>query len=291
MLLHFDNNHILTVENPTIPTLKPYQHKASGYTFTSFDKGILAYSKKKRNLINLKNFGDGMQLAYLHTRPPFTKLTRVTSQCSNALALFSGFDEERWHSYHFLPYYHKDISWIQKFLDQYCPDSSIYKTTTSTIITGLAHTFAQPEWLDAQLSFLFMLTLLYGKLDQKNGMLTAIKIHLPLFGQRLSYQESFEKLLSSLQQQGIFITRVVNSSPQKTILELSSTDIEILACFSDWYTSLFGQILSSSSLQEKHHTLKQQLLEYLSTKPQLQIDWLEKVIQQLASGTLKFLKK
>lgn len=117
-----------------------------------------------------------------------------------------------------------------------------------------------------------MLTLLYGKLDQKNGMLTAIKIHLPLFGQRLSYQESFEQLLSSLQQQGIFITRVVNSSPQKTILELSSTDIEILACFSDWYTSLFGQILSSSSLQEKHHTLKQQLLEYLSTEPQLQID-------------------
>jgi hypothetical protein len=42
------------------------------------------------------------------------------------------------------------------------------------------------------------LVLLYGKMDIKKGELISIKIHIPLFGQFLKYEERFEAMKKEL---------------------------------------------------------------------------------------------
>ena len=65
MLISFDENHLLSIQNPSLAQLKPYSYTLSGWSFSSFDKEIFVYYKRSRKLINFKNLGDGMQVAYL----------------------------------------------------------------------------------------------------------------------------------------------------------------------------------------------------------------------------------
>jgi hypothetical protein len=88
MHLTFDQHHLLCVENPNIPQLKEYRFSLSGYQISSYDKGILAYHKRQRKLMNLKNLGEGMQVCYLQDHPlPEYKLN--ISMLERTLAMFS----------------------------------------------------------------------------------------------------------------------------------------------------------------------------------------------------------
>ena len=115
MLISFDENHILSVYNPDIPQLKPYSYTLSGWSFSSFDKEIFVYYKRARKLINLKNLGDGMQVAYLKSDLlslfPFDKAV-----LERTLAMFHAFDEETGQKYAFLPSFSKNIDHLAQKL-------------------------------------------------------------------------------------------------------------------------------------------------------------------------------
>ena len=115
MLISFDENHILSVYNPDIPQLKPYSYTLSGWSFSSFDKEIFVYYKRARKLINLKNLGDGMQIAYLKSDLlslfPFDKAV-----LERTLAMFHAFDEETGQKYAFLPSFSKNIDHLAQKL-------------------------------------------------------------------------------------------------------------------------------------------------------------------------------
>ena len=115
MLISFDENHILSVYNPDLPQLKPYSYTLSGWSFSSFDKEIFVYYKRARKLINLKNLGDGMQVAYLKSDFlslfPFDKAV-----LERTLAMFHAFDEETGQKYAFLPSFSKNIDHLAQKL-------------------------------------------------------------------------------------------------------------------------------------------------------------------------------
>lgn len=117
MLISFDENHILSVYNPDLPQLKPYSYTLSGWSFSSFDKEIFVYYKRRRKLINFKNLGDGMQVAYLKSNFlslfPFDKTI-----LERTLAMFHAFDEETGQKYAFLPSFSKNIDSFQSKLKQ-----------------------------------------------------------------------------------------------------------------------------------------------------------------------------
>lgn len=115
MLISFDENHILSVYNPDLLQLKPYSYTLSGWSFSSFDKEIFVYYKRARKLINLKNLGDGMQIAYLKSDLlslfPFDKAV-----LERTLAMFHAFDEETGQKYAFLPSFSKNIDHLSQKL-------------------------------------------------------------------------------------------------------------------------------------------------------------------------------
>jgi len=117
MLISFDENHLLTVENPELSKLKPYSYTLSGWSFSSFDKEIFVYYKRSRKLINFKNLGDGMQVAYL--KSDFLSLLSFDKEIlEKTLAMFHAFDEETGKKYDFLPSFSKNIDSFQSKLKQ-----------------------------------------------------------------------------------------------------------------------------------------------------------------------------
>lgn len=117
MLISFDENYLLSIHNPDLPQLKPYHYTLSGWSFSSFDKEIFVYYKRRRKLINFKNLGDGMQVAYLKLDfLPFLSFDKAVLE--KTLAMFHAFDEESGQKYAFLPSFSKNIDSFQSKLKQ-----------------------------------------------------------------------------------------------------------------------------------------------------------------------------
>lgn len=115
MLISFDENHLLSVQNPDLPQLKPYSYMLSGWSFSSFDKEIFVYYKRAWKLINLKNLGDGMQIAYLKSDfLPFFDFDKAVLE--RILAMFHAFDEESGQKYAFLPSFSKNLDQLSQKL-------------------------------------------------------------------------------------------------------------------------------------------------------------------------------
>jgi hypothetical protein len=79
------------------------------------------------------------------------------------------------------------------------------KKTARGVMVELQHakedrTQEKPQTKDI-LSYLFGLTLIYGKFDAKKRELASIKVQIPLFGQYLAQQEMLDKIIKDLQQE------------------------------------------------------------------------------------------
>lgn len=293
MLISFDENHLLSVQNPDLPQLKPYSYMLSGWSFSSFDKEIFVYYKRAWKLINLKNLGDGMQIAYLKSDfLPFFDFDKAVLE--RILAMFHAFDEESGQKYAFLPSFSKNLDQLsQKLIFSFWLDLKIEKKQWGTFVYGLPQEFSLPESLSESLALLFSLILLYGKFDEKEGQLVSAKAHLPLFWQRNSLEAEFAKIFEMLAEQGLFVAHTLVKNQDKTTLQFSTNDSELLKLFAQWRNAskLESEIsLSTSKIEQKQSEIRLQLLDFLSTLDASQYENLEQIKTQLQTSLLKFLK-
>lgn len=290
MPIAFDQFWFLSREDSSLPQLKSYHYSISGLSFASYDKRVFVYYKRQWKRIQLKNLGDGMQLAYqVSTRPNLTYEWQEDF-LTNALSLFKGFNEETGQVYHFLPFFKKDSALLFSLLEKTQLWARFAITPGTTKILGLEHSFQWPKEIAEKVWFLFALVLLYGKFDLKNDFITSIKIHLPLLWASAQIEEQFISLVQELQESGIFFTLNLHQQGTKKTLELSSSDFELIAIFSQRYEALrLGKLSEGiSPLESKHLEIKNQLLDFLEEEEEAYCT--PELIAEIKSSTLKFLK-
>ena len=293
MLISFDENHLLSIQNPSLAQLKPYHYTLSGWSFSSFDKEIFVYYKRSRKLINFKNLGDGMQVAYLKSDfLPLLSFDKVVLE--RTLAMFHAFDEESGQKYAFLPSFSKNIDSFQSKLKQsFGIDCLIEKKQWWTFVYGLTKEFAVPDGLAEFLSFVFSLILLYGKFDEKDGEVLGAKAHIPLFWVRNSLEQELIRSFERLAEQGIFISQNLLRNQDKTTLQFSTNDPELLRLFSRWWNEsklIWEQELVTLKFDQKQAEIRLQLLDFLDSLDSTQYNNINEIKTQIQSGLLKFLK-
>ena len=293
MKIQFDENQLLSIYDEKLPQLKNYQYILDWYQIETTDRLIFAYQKRAWKLINLKNLGDGMQVAFSPKTPLSTDtLTFNKDQFLNILSLFQGFNEETWIKYHFLPFWNWDILLLRELLTTLSyPEIDIEKTKWWTIISWLKKTFLFPETAEDHLSFLFTLALIYGKFEGKDWNLKSIKIHLPLIWIQAQLEEKLINMCKNLQKIWLFIKRNTDHHAEKKIFQLQINDFELLTLFASW-NSLFKDLPQRNTqlISNQNTTIKNQLISFIEETTIPAISNKEQILPILKNQTLKFLK-
>ena len=293
MKIAFDHNNILTLIDPDIPQHKTYTYVLDNYQIESTDTLLFVYQKRAWKLINLKNLGDGMQIAFSPKIPISTEsLDFQKDQFLNILSLFQGFNEETWITYHFLPFWNWDILLLKKLLTTLSsPEINIEKTKWWTIISWLTKTFLFPETTEDHLSFLFALALIYGKFEGKDWNLKSIKIHLPLIWIQAQLEEKLINMCKNLQKSWLFIKRNTDHHAEKKIFQFQINDFELLTLFTSW-NSLFKDLPQRNTelISNQNITIKSQLISFIEKLQIPEISNKDEILQTIENQTLKFLK-
>ena len=293
MKIQFDENQLLSIYDEKLPQLRNYQYILDWYQIESADRLIFAYQKRAWKLINLKNLGDGMQVAFSPKNPISTEsLTFEKDQFLNILSLFQGFNEETWIKYHFLPFWNWDIVILKGLLTTLnSPEINIEKTKWWTLISWLKKTFLFPETTEDHLSFLFALALIYGKFEGKYWNLKSIKIHLPLIWIQAQLEEKLINMCKNLQKSWLFIKRNIDHHAEKKIFQFQINDFELLTLFASW-NSLFKDLSQRNTelISNQNTTIKNQLISFIEETTIPAISNKEQILPILKNQTLKFLK-
>ena len=293
MKIQFDENQLLSIYNEKLPQLRNYQYILDWYQIETTDRLIFAYQKRTWKLINLKNLGDGMQVAFSPKAPISTDtLTFDKDQFLNILSLFQGFNEETWIKYHFLPFWNWDIVVLRELLTTLnSPKINIEKTKWWTIISWLKKTFLFPETAEDHLSFLFALALIYGKFEGKDWNLKSIKIHLPLIWIQAQLEEKLINMCKNLQKIWLFIKRNTDHHAEKKIFQFQINDFELLTLFASW-NSLFKDLPQRNTelISAQNTAIKSQLISFIEGLQIPEISNKDGILQTIENQTLKFLK-
>ena len=293
MKIQFDENQLLSIYDEKLPQLRNYQYILDWYQIETTDRLIFAYQKRTWKLINLKNLGDGMQVAFSPKTPLSTDtLIFDKDQFLNILSLFQGFNEETWIKYHFLPFWNWDIPLLRELLTTLSyPEINIEKTKWWTIISWLTKAFLFPETTKDHLSFLFALALIYGKFEGKDWTLKSIKIHLPLIWIQAQLEEKLINICKNLQKIWLFIKRNTDHHAEKKIFQFQINDFELLTLFVSW-NSLFKDLPQRNTelISNQNTTIKNQLISFIEETTIPAISNKEKILPVLKNQTLKFLK-
>ena len=293
MKIQFDENQLLSIYDEKLPQLRNYQYILDWYQIETTDRLVFAYQKRTWKLINLKNLGDGMQVAFGAQTPLSTDtLIFDKDQFLNTLSLFQGFNEETWIKYHFLPFWNWDILLLKKLLTTLSsPEINIEKTKWWTLISWLKKTFLFPEMPEDHVSFLFALALIYGKFEGKDWNLKSIKIHLPLIWIQAQLEEKLINMCKNLQKIWLFIKRNTDHHAEKKIFQFQINDFELLTLFASW-NSLFKDLPQRNTelISNQNTTIKNQLISFIKETTIPAISNKEQILPILKNQTLKFLK-
>lgn len=284
MKLYFDTETKLLCASETLNEAKEYSQTVGGYSFSSFDKEVIVWHKKQFKIVNIKDLGDKMSVFY-RKEDSNIQNNLNTNSFSTGLGLFNAFDEKTGNQYNFLYKYHENkLEELNKYLEQANIDNKIIKNDKWICLDKFIG--SEISELEDIASFLFALTLLYGKLDIKNGELRSIKIHIPLFGQYLKYQNEFDSILDALDQQGIFASKSIQETNDGITYQISSSDYELLQSFVNFYKPIenIEQISKYKIVQETTPLLK----EFIET---LDCENKAEIIDQIDNWTIKILQK
>lgn len=126
-------------------------------------------------------------------------------------------------------------------------------------------------------------------MDIKNNELIAIKIHIPLFGKYMKYEEAFDTMKQKLAQEGIFITTSTQKNAEGIIYQISSNDYELLKNFTEYAKDIenIHKIPKYDIALEN----KKSLLEYIQNNPDIPQEGKAEILKQLQEGTIKLLTK
>jgi len=260
--MFIDKNNLLCQSQPTNKT-KEYKYIIDGYNIQDFDKPIYIYHKKQIKIINFKDLGDKMAVFYINQHP--TKLPTKLNTKSFILAfnLYPWFDEETGTKYGFLPKFsHHKIDTTNTILTKLKQKTSLQNTDK-----WICSSIFQDDFQDIDyISFLFGLTLLFGKFDIKNNDLKSAKFHLPIFGQHIFPKDLLTKIQQQLQKQWIFIQTSYQETNDGETIQITITDYQILQSFAKFLLPI--ENINKISKYEYTKIAKTKLLDFLSTETQ-----------------------
>ncbi len=279
----------LTKQDEKLNTWKTYRHNFQWFSFDQENCIFYVWHKKEIKLIESKNLWSTMNVFCI--KDWFLNLNELTydikSWILTACQIFSSFDEENWWFYNFLPYFPTKLVEEKKTLFQKLwLNISLSNSPKWVLIkNNESHSKFMVEDLNIQwqIWFLFGLTLLYWKFENKWEKLSAIKIQLPLFGQFLSIWDKIKDIQRNLQNEWIFIQTSENTQWDKCTYEITSNDYELLEIFSKLYLPVenFSQITKREQTQEAIEALK----VFLSN------EWENELITKINNSCVKLLQK
>ncbi|MDD2537392.1 MAG: hypothetical protein PHU61_02785 [Candidatus Absconditabacteria bacterium] len=244
MHISIDEQNLLCCEDSSLHTGKRYQQFFQGFSFQSENKHLFVSHKKTIKLLDLKDLGSGMGVFFCLKRDVLSEIPLSLAAVQLAAQIFDAWDEEEGKKYYFLPYFPtKEVEEKSQIFTQLKLNISLRKDTKGVLLETEEQE-VELESIQEKLSFLFGLTLLWGKFEAKGAQLNAIKFHIPLFGQYLKIQEQLENILEDLQAEGIFLQSSSNNAGGKISYQITSNDYELLEIFAEWYKEIenFSQI-------------------------------------------------
>lgn len=277
----------LTKQDELLHTGKTYRHNFQWYNFEEENCIFYVWHKKEIKLIESKNLWSTMNVFFI--KDSYLNIDKleysIKSWIITTSQIFSAFDEDNGWVYNFLPYFPtKSVEEKNELFNKLWLDISLSNSPKWVIISS--------EWdkvniesLDTlwQIWFLFWLTLLYWKFENKWDKLSAIKIQLPLFWQFLSIWDEIRNIQSKLQDNWTFIQISENIQWDKHTYEITSNDYELLEIFSKLYLPVekFSQITKREQAQEAIEALR----NFLSN------NWEKELIDQINNSCVKLLQK
>lgn len=286
MKIIVDDNNILSIENPNIPRNKEYSYNVSGYSFTDFDKWIVVYHKKQFKIINLKDLWDKMWIILVWEHDDeYDNMELDVESMESALKLFDGFDENTGEKYYFLYKFGENkMNELQEKLVKLWSKIQLEKTEK-----GICLPLINEELVYNPISFLFGLVLVYGNIQIKDWDLKAIKVQIPLFGKYLDKQDIIVETLAVLSENGLYVNKNIQRTDDGIIYELTSSDYELLQHFLRFYEPI-EKWLKISKYDEVWN-IKNQLIEFIKTNPEIPSEWKEDVLKVLENGMIKVMIK
>ncbi len=244
MQLCLDQNNILCASE-TIEQGKQYTHIFDGYSVSSHDKTVFVEHKKSVKTVQYKDLGDTMSVFYVANRKGSLRkepLELHHNGAMTALMLYKWYDEVTNNHYAFLYKYPSNNIHILNTQLQLLGIKAHITTTDKGLIVSGEHTDNSIDaWtanIEAIMSYLFVLALLYGKLDIKESSLMHVKIHIHLFGAFLREQQVLDTMLFLLQSKGIFLQKTITPNNDGITYQITSSDYELLAWFAQLYKSI-----------------------------------------------------
>jgi hypothetical protein len=244
MKLCLDQNNILCASE-TSEQGKQYTHSFDGYTVSSYDKTVFVEHKKTVKTIQYKDIGNTMSVFYVANRKSALRkepLELHHNGAMSALTLYKWYDEATNNNYAFLYKYPSNNVNILNTQLQLLGIKAHVNTTDKWLIVSGEHTDNTMEAgtanIEAIMSYLFVLALLYGKLDIRESALMHVKIHVHLFGAFLREQQVLDTMLFLLQSKGIFLQKTITENNDGITYQITSNDYEFLAWFAQLYKSI-----------------------------------------------------
>ena len=277
----------LTKQDKQLDTGKTYHHNFQWCNFDENNCIFYVWHKKEIKLIESKNLWSTMNIFFI--KDWYLETNRITDGIKNwimaACQTFSAFDEENWWTYNFLPYFPtKSVEEKNELLQKLWLNIQLSNSPKWVLVNIEWDKINIPDLdIQWQIWFLFWLTLLYWKFENKWDKLYALKIQLPLFGQFLSISDEIKNIQKQLQSNWIFIQISENTQWDKCTYEITSNDYELLEIFSKLYLPVenFSQITKREQAQEAIEALK----NFLSDK------WENELIDKINNSCVKLLQK
>ena len=277
----------LTKQDKQLDTGKTYRHNFQWYNFDEENCIFYVWHKKEIKLIESKNLWSTMNVFFI--KDWCLEINGITDDIKNwiiaACQIFSAFDEKNWWTYNFLPYFPTKLVKEKNTLFQKLWLNIQLSNSPKWVLINVEWNKINIQDLNIQwrIWFLFWLTLLYWKFENKWDKLSAIKIQLPLFGQFLSIWDEIKNIQKQLQSNWIFIQISENTQWDKCTYEITSNDYELLEIFSKLYLPVenFSQITKREQAQEAIEALK----VFLSN------EWKNELITIINNSCVKLLQK
>ena len=279
----------LVKQDEKLYTGKTYRHNFQWYNFDEENCIFYVWHKKEIKLIESKNLWSTMNVFFLKDwiLEVNGMINSVKDWILTACQIFNAFDEDNGWFYNFLPYFPtKSVEEKNEIFGKLGLNIQLENSSKWILIrNNEEHSKILVENLDMEwkIWFLFGLTLLYWKFENKWEKLSAIKIQLPLFGQFLSIWDEIKNIQKSLQDNWIFIQISENIQWDKHTYEITSNDYELLEIFAKLYLPVenFSQITKREQAQEAIEALK----TFLGN------EWNNELIQKLDNSCVKLLQK
>ena len=277
----------LIKQDKQLNTGKTYRHNFQWYNFDEENCLCYVWHKKEIKLIESKNLWSTMNVFFM--KDWYLETNEITDDIKiwiiTACQTFSAFDEENWWFYNFLPYFPtKSVEEKNKLFQKLWLNIEL-SNSPKWVLINIEWNKINIEDLDIEWKFwfLFGLTLLYWKFENKRENLSSIKIQIPLFGQFLSIWDEIKNIQKNLQNEWIFIQISENIQWDKHTYEITSNDYELLENFSKLYLPVekFSQITKKQQAWEAIEALK----SFLWTQ------WENELIEKINNSCIKLLQK